>query len=138
MIVVRILIDLLFAVGIFFTIAGIVGMIRMPDTYCRLQSSTNIATMGALPIALGCAIYGFAIGNSSLGIKALVIMFFLIITNPVASHAMTRAAYKTKAKLFEKNKCDHYGRDEEDQKFCYIKYNYYPWNDYCSCIPFIY
>ena len=106
MIVVRILIDLLFAVGIFFTIAGIVGMIRMPDTYCRLQSSTNIATMGALPIALG---------NSSLGIKALVIMFFLIITNPVASHAMTRAAYKTKAKLFEKNKCDHYGRDEEDE-----------------------
>lgn len=115
MIVVRILIDLLFAVGIFFTIAGIVGMIRMPDTYCRLQSSTNIATMGALPIALGCAIYGFAIGNSSLGIKALVIMFFLVITNPVASHAMTRAAYKTKAKLFEKNKCDHYGRDEEDE-----------------------
>ena len=97
MIVVRILIDLLFAVGIFFTIAGIVGMIRMPDTYCRLQSSTNIATMGALRI------------------KALVIMFFLIITNPVASHAMTRAAYKTKAKLFEKNKCDHYGRDEEDE-----------------------
>ena len=71
--------------------------------------------MGALPIALGCAIYGFTIGNSSLGIKALVIMFFLIITNPVASHAMTRAAYKTKAKLFEKNKCDHYGRDEEDE-----------------------
>ena len=42
-------------------------------------------------------------------------MFFLVITNPVASHAMTRAAYKTKAKLFEKNKCDHYGRDEEDE-----------------------
>ena len=71
--------------------------------------------MVALPIASGCVIYGFAIGNSSLGIKALVIMFFLIITNPVASHAMTRAAYKTKAKLFEKNKCDHYGRDEEDE-----------------------
>ena len=66
----------------------------MPDTYCRLQSSTNIATMGALPIALGCAIYGFAIGNSSLGIKALVIMFFLIITNPVASHAMTESYMK--------------------------------------------
>lgn len=114
MIVLRIIIDILFAVGIFFVIAGVVGMIRMPDTYCRLQSSTNIATMGALPIAIGCAIYGFAIGNASLGIKALVIVFFLILTNPVASHAMTKAAYKSKAKLFEGTKCDHYRRDEND------------------------
>lgn len=115
MIIFRVIIDLLFIIGIFFIIAGIVGVIRMPDTYCRLQSTTNIATMGALPIAFGCAIYGFTIGNISLGVKALVIAFFLIITNPVASHAMTRAAYKSGAKLCNKTKCDHYRRDEEDE-----------------------
>ena len=61
MIALRVIIDILFAIGIFFIIAGIVGMIRMPDTFCRLQSATNIATMGAIPIIIGCAIYGFAI-----------------------------------------------------------------------------
>lgn len=115
MIVLRILIDVLFVIGLFFTFAGVVGMIRMPDTFCRLQSSTNIATMGAIPIAVGSAIYGFATHNTSIGIKSLVIVFFLIITNPVAAHAMTRAAYKSDAKLSEKTKCDHYRRDEGDE-----------------------
>lgn len=115
MIVLRIIIDLLFVIGIFFTLSGLVGMIRMPDTYCRLQASTNIATMGVMPITLGCAIYGFANNNFSLGIKAIIIIFFLVITNPVASHAMTRAAYKSNAELWNKTQCDHYGRDEDDE-----------------------
>ena len=115
MIIIRSLIDILFVIGIFFIFAGVIGMMRMPDTFCRLQSSTNIATMGALPIVIGCAIYGFVIDNSSLGVKSLVIAFFLIITNPVASHAMTRAAYKSGAKLWRRSICDHYGRDIEDE-----------------------
>lgn len=115
MIVVRIVIDVLFAIGIFFTLAGTLGIIRMPDTFCRLQSSTNIVTMGAMPVVLGCSIYGFAIGNASIGIKALVIMFFLIITNPVASHAMTRAAHKKNAEFCKENICDDLRRDLEDE-----------------------
>ena len=43
---------ILIIIGIFFTFAGVVGILRMPDTLCRLQSSTNIATMGAMPVAL--------------------------------------------------------------------------------------
>lgn len=109
--IVRIIIDLLLVLGIFFIFAGVVGMIRMPDTFCRLQSSTNIVTMGSLPILLGTAIYGFYIGNTSIGVKSLVIGFFIILTNPVASHAMTKAAYKSKIENINKYSCDEYGRD---------------------------
>lgn len=109
--IVRIIIDLLFAVGIFFIFSGIVGMIRMPDTFCRLQSSTNIVTMGGLPILLGASIYGFYIGNEVIGVKSLVIAIFILLTNPAASHAMAKAAYKSKAEMINKNKCDDYGRD---------------------------
>lgn len=101
----------LLVIGIFFTLAGVVGVIRMPDTFCRLQSATNIATMGAMPIALACSIYGFSESNTSLGIKSLIIVIFLLISNPVGSHAMARAAYKTKAELTDKTKFDHYRRD---------------------------
>ena len=52
----EIIILILIIMGIFFTFAGVVGILRMPDTLCRLQSSTNIATMGAMPIALACSI----------------------------------------------------------------------------------
>lgn len=109
--IVRIIVDLLFALGIFFIFSGVVGMIRMPDTFCRLQSSTNIVTMGGLPILFGAAIYGFYIGNTIIGVKSLVIALFILLTNPAASHAMTRAAYMSKAKMINKDKCDDYGRD---------------------------
>ena len=99
MIVLDILVVLLFIVGIFF----------------RLQSSTNIVTMGAIPIALAFSIYGFSNGNVAIGIKSLVIIVFVTITNPVASYAMTRAAYKSGAELCDDTKCDEYGRDLKDE-----------------------
>ena len=109
--ILEIIICVLLVIGVFFILAGVIGVIRMPDTFCRLQSATNIATMGAMPIALACSIYGFGNNNTSLGIKALIMVVFLLISNPVAAHAMARAAYKIKAGLCEKTKFDHYGRD---------------------------
>lgn len=111
MVIWNILITCLFIVGIFFIVAGVVGILRMPDTFCRLQSATNVSTMGAMPIALGCSIWGFVNSNNSIGIKALVILFFLIITNPVVSHVMARTAYKIKIVPSNETKFDHYGRD---------------------------
>lgn len=112
--VLRIVVDILFAIGIFFIFAGVIGMFRMPDTFCRLQSSTNIVTMGGLPILLGASIYGFSIGNSGIGVKSIIIAIFILLTNPAASHAMARAAYRSKAKMHEKSVCDEYGRDKLD------------------------
>lgn len=109
--ILEVIICILLVIGIFFTLAGVVGVIRMPDTFCRLQSATNIATMGAMSIALACSIYGFSESNTSLGIKSLIIVVFLLISNPVGAHAMARAAYKNKAELSDKTKFDHYRRD---------------------------
>lgn len=106
-----IIVIILILVGLFFTFAGVVGVIRMPDTLCRLQSSTNIATMGAMPIVLACSIWGFVNGNTSIGMKSLIIIFFLLITNPVASYAMAKAAYKKKVPLCKETEFDHYRRD---------------------------
>ncbi|MDV3428185.1 MAG: monovalent cation/H(+) antiporter subunit G [Bacillota bacterium] len=112
--IVRVIVDLLFALGIFFIFAGVVGMIRMPDTFCRLQSSTNIITMGGLPILIGASIYGFYIGNTMIGIKSIVIAMFILISNPAGAHALAKAAYKSKAKMINKDKCDDYGRDMDE------------------------
>ncbi len=99
----RIIIDIFLIIGLFFIFAGVVGMLRMPDTFCRLQSSTNIVTMGGLPILIAAAIYGFYIGNIAIGIKSIIIGVFIILTNPAASHAMTTAAYKIGTPMFNKS-----------------------------------
>lgn len=110
--ILRIIIDCFFALGIFFMAAGVIGMLRMSDTFCRLQSSTNIVTMGSLPILAGTSIYGFSIGNPGIGVKSIIIAVFILLTNPAASHAMTIAAYKSDAKMHPDSVCDHVRRDK--------------------------
>ncbi|MCX7695766.1 MAG: monovalent cation/H(+) antiporter subunit G [Caloramator sp.] len=96
--------------GCFFAFAGTVGVLRMPDAYCRMQSSTNIATLGTLGALLGGFIFALTLKNTSMALKILFIAVFIIITNPVAGHAICKAAYKSGVKA-EKLTCDDYGRD---------------------------
>lgn len=107
----RIIIDILLILGGFFALAGTIGVLRMPDAYCRMQSSTNISTLGVLGVVLGGAIYAFSIGNVGMGIKTLLIGLFLILTNPIAGHAICRAAYRSGVRPSKKMVCDEYGRD---------------------------
>ena len=103
-----VIIALLF-IGTFFIFAGVIGIFRFKDIFCRLQSSTNISTLGAMSILLAISIYEFLSHNVSLGIKCIIITIFLLITNPVASHVMAKAAYKNKAKLCDETIFDEYG-----------------------------
>ena len=44
------------AVGFIFSLSGVVGILRMPDVYCRIQCSSKTITMGALPVLLALVI----------------------------------------------------------------------------------
>jgi len=80
------------AVGLFFSVSGVIGILRMPDVYCRIQCSSKTVTMGALPVLLA-----LVIGKgpfSVYGSRALLITGLLLVVNPAASHALARAAYR--------------------------------------------
>ena len=83
----------LVAVGLAFSLSGVVGILRMPDLYTRLQCSSKTVTMGALP-ALAAIVVGEG-PVSSYGSRALLVALLLLVVNPLASHALARAAYKT-------------------------------------------
>jgi multicomponent Na+:H+ antiporter subunit G len=80
-------------VGLFFTVSGAVGIIRMPDVYSRIQCSSKTITMGALPALIALVVAEGPI--SSYGSRALLVGVLLLIVNPAASHAIARAAYKS-------------------------------------------
>lgn len=107
----RIIVDIFLILGSFFAFAGTVGMIRMPDTFCRMQSSTNIATLGTLGIVIGGAIYSFWRGSIGTGVKVILIGLFIVLTNPIAAHSICKAAYKFGIRPSKKFVCDEYGRD---------------------------
>ena len=79
-------------VGLFFSLSGAVGILRMPDLYTRIQCSSKTITMGALPALIALVVGEGVISNYAS--RALIIAALLVIVNPAASHALGRAAHK--------------------------------------------
>ena len=111
--IVRIIIDVLLAFGFIFALAGVVGLLRMPDSYCRMQSSTNIATLGLMLPLIGALVYSAVTGQAGMAIKLGLVSLFCIITNPISSHAICKAAYKMGIRPKMKMTEDDYGEDQE-------------------------
>lgn len=110
----RYVIDALIVISIFFALAGVVGMLRMPDTFCRMQSATNIATMGVLGVVIGGILYAaIYLGNAEMAIKLAVIGVFIIVTNPIGGHILAKGAYKHGVRPEKKMVVDRYEEDFE-------------------------
>jgi len=95
--------------GLGFDIFGCIGLLRLPDVYNRLQATTKCVTLGTCSILLGTMINK---GLTSTSIKAFLCMMFLILTAPVAAHALSRGAHISKVKLWEESVCDKYEEDK--------------------------
>jgi multicomponent Na+:H+ antiporter subunit G len=107
------LILLLYAAGLFFNLAAVVGMIRMPDLYCRLHSSSKNTTLGSLLIVIGLALREFQAGEAPAALKVLMIAAFLLVVTPIGSHALARAAYRYGVPLWEGTVVDQYSEMQE-------------------------
>lgn len=95
--------------GIAFDIFGCIGLVRLPDVYNRLQASTKAVTLGTCGILFGVFVMN---GFTAVGVKALLAIFFILLTAPTAAHALSRAAHKTGVKLWKKSVIDTYEQGE--------------------------
>jgi|BarGraNGADG00312_2_1021985.scaffolds.fasta_scaffold01382_6 multicomponent Na+:H+ antiporter subunit G len=82
---------ILCSVGTFFFIIGTTGLLRLPDVFTRLHSSTKCDTMGAGSILIGLAVYS---GVSWDVLKLLIVLGFLFISSATTGHAIGRSAVK--------------------------------------------
>jgi len=78
-----------FLAGGFLCITGGVGLLRFPDFFTRVHAAGVAETLAA-PLALGGLILqtDWSLDTA----KILLIMAFVLATNPTATHAMARAA----------------------------------------------
>ena len=75
--------------GGFFVITGGIGMVRFPDFFTRIHAAGVTDTAGAGLILLGLMVQaGFTLVTVKLGF----ILWFLLFTGPVATHALAKAA----------------------------------------------
>jgi multicomponent Na+:H+ antiporter subunit G len=99
-------------IGVVFDALGCLGLLRLPDVYNRLQASTKCVTFGTCGILFGIFMMK---GFTGLGMKALVGILFLLLTSPVAAHALARGAHIFGIKLWEKSVIDLYEKDRGDK-----------------------
>ena len=112
---IRIIADVLIFIGAIFAVAGTIGVLRMPDTYSRMQASTCISTLGVLCVGLGALVYAiFAMHSASAAIKIAVIILMIFVTNPVGSHAIAKGAYRAGFRPEKRMEVDEFRRDFDE------------------------
>ena len=79
------------ACGVVALLIGSVGLLRLPDVYCRIHAVGMIDTAGASFIILGMIIHE---GFTLVTVKLVLIGIFLFFTSPIATHAVAQVAYK--------------------------------------------
>lgn len=80
--------------GVFFNLLAAVSLLRFSDVYSRLLSSTKGITFGTLSILFGVFLmHGF----NAVGVKSLLCLFFILLTSPIETQVLLRAAKKSEA-----------------------------------------
>ena len=78
--------------GFFFIVTGAIGILRLPDFYCRLHAMGKSDTLG---VALVLGALALEEGVSLISLKILLIVVFVALANPTATHALGRAARRS-------------------------------------------
>ncbi|MBN2830129.1 MAG: Na+/H+ antiporter subunit G [Candidatus Cloacimonetes bacterium] len=96
--------------GSIFIFLGAFGVLRMPDVYNRMQAGTKATTLGSMLTLLGV---GLAMPDW-LG-RCIILILFILLTNPISSHALARAAHNTGVKLTDRSIRDNLKEDNEEE-----------------------
>jgi len=77
--------------GAIFIFISSIGLVRMPDSFNRIQVGTKASTLGTLLTLLGIGLIHLEWTG-----KIIAIIIFVLMTNPISSHVLARAIYSLK------------------------------------------
>jgi len=100
-----IIIILLSVSGLLFFFATTVGLLRFPDFYSRMHAAGKGDTMSSLLMLLALILYNFHeinLANLLVALKILLIVVFIFMASPTATHAIIDAGFESGAKPWTK------------------------------------
>lgn len=80
--------DALVVIGVMVMTIGVIGIYRMPDVYMQLHAASKSVVFGVIALLAASA----ATRDASVIARAALIAAFLVVTTPVAAHAIGWAA----------------------------------------------
>ena len=101
------------ALGAIVMLAGAAGVLRFPDFFTRLHAAGKGDTLGQGLILLGLLI---PVGLSLISFKIALIILFIFIFNPTATHALARAGWVTGLVPWTRSQGEPRTDDEDDDQ----------------------
>ncbi len=106
----EIVIGIFLILGSFIVLLAGTGVVKMPDIYTRMSATSKASTLGVSVILITT---GFFFGTTEIITRTILIVVFLMITAPVASHLLGKAAYLNKLPLWDRTKRDDLSKSDQ-------------------------
>jgi multicomponent Na+:H+ antiporter subunit G len=84
------IVGILIVIGALFTLTASIGLLRLPDLYTRMHAASKAGTMGSCVMLLALALDAQDISVST---RALAGIAFFLLTVPISSHLLGKAAH---------------------------------------------
>lgn len=88
--IIEILVSALIVCASIFMVPAAIGLLTFPDVPTRMHATTKSGVLATCLIMVAVALY---FSNTEVSTRVIAIITFLLITTPVAAHAIGRAAY---------------------------------------------
>lgn len=108
--IVNLLTIILVISGLFFFFGTTIGVLRFPDFYTRMHAAGKGDTLSTVLMLLGFAVFNLhdldhiSFSSILVSLKILLIVGFIFVASPTATHAIMDAGEKTGVKHWTKNK----------------------------------
>lgn len=90
----EILVLVFLALGVLFTLVGVLGILKFPDFFARSQALTSVTTLGQLCSALAAIVACISAGFGAVWyVKLVIISLFVMFTSAISGHALSKANY---------------------------------------------
>lgn len=103
--VLDILVSFFIFCGLVFFTGGSIGLLRFPDFYTRLHPVGKLDTLGSLLMMAAAALYNlhhFNLVSLLTSLKIMLIVVFVFLASPTATHAIIDAGVRAGLKPWEK------------------------------------
>lgn len=85
--------SILLIFGATFALVAAIGIVRMPDIYCRMHAATKAGAFGVSLILLALCV---AVPTLRVIIQSILIIAFFYLTAPIAAHLIGRVGINQK------------------------------------------
>ncbi|MCB1419245.1 MAG: monovalent cation/H(+) antiporter subunit G [Notoacmeibacter sp.] len=108
--ILNVAVGLLLIIGSAFALIAAIGINRLPDVYSRMHAASKAGTLGSGVMLIALAVHA---DDAGIAMRALAGVVFFLLTAPISSHLLAKAAYAVGYPMWKDSVLDEMGGQEK-------------------------